>query len=128
MRGMTLKIRRRGRRRPPGAEVGQVMPLILVALLLAGLAAAGVLRVAAVASQRSSAQAAADAAALAGAAEGPDAARQVASANNARLVAYRQTGDDVTVTVERHGVRGRATARWLPGVPSPRRGAKGGMP
>lgn len=92
---------------------GQVLPLVLVALLLAGLVAAGAARIGVAASQRASAQAAADAAALAGAAEGYDDAEQVAAANKARVVSYRQLGADVVVEVVRAGVHARARARWL---------------
>jgi hypothetical protein len=55
------------------------------------------------------AHAAADAAALAGAAEGEDAAREVADRNGAELVRWRIEGDDVWVEV-RLG-RARAVAK-----------------
>lgn len=93
---------------------GQVAPLALVALLLAGLLALGVARVGVAASSRASAQAAADAVALAGASDGRAAAADVAEANQATLVAFRQQGDDVEVTVERRGATATARARWDP--------------
>lgn len=49
--------------------------------------------------ERSRAQTAADAAALAGAAEGEEAAREVAEANGASVVTWRAAGDDVWVEV-----------------------------
>ena len=97
-------------RRP---QRGQVLPLVLIGLLLAGLVGAGLVRLAVVESRRSSAQAAADAAALAGAADGEGAARRLAAENGARIVAYEPAGRDVRVVVERAGVRAHARARWV---------------
>lgn len=94
-------------------ERGQALPLALVAILLAGLVAAGSVRLGVAASHRAGAQAAADAAALAGAADGREGASRVASANRARLVSYREEEFDVVVAVERFGVRAEARARWL---------------
>ncbi|QXC59818.1 hypothetical protein KSP35_15720 [Aquihabitans sp. G128] len=93
---------------------GQVVPLVAVALLLAGVLGLGLVHLAAGASRRAAAQAAADAAALAGAAGGRAAATEVAAANQARLVRYREEGDDVVVAVERRGARASARARWEP--------------
>lgn len=97
---------------------GQVLPLVLVALLLAGVAGLGLVRLAVVSSQRSAAQAAADAAALAGAAEGEGAARRLAVANESEVLSYQSDGLDVEVVVRRRGVTATARARWLL-VPSP---------
>lgn len=91
---------------------GQVLPLLLVAVLLAGVAGLGLVRLAVASSQRSAAQAAADAAALAGAAEGEGAARRLAVANEAEVVSYRTDGLDVEVVVRRRGVTATARARW----------------
>ncbi|HEX2065084.1 MAG TPA: hypothetical protein VHE80_11755, partial [Acidimicrobiales bacterium] len=60
---------------------------------------------------RARAVTAADAAALAGAASGPDAARAAAESNGARLVDYRQLGTDTRVEVELDGARATARAR-----------------
>lgn len=109
------------RRGPSRSEAGQVVPVVAVAMLLAGLIGLGVARLAATSADRSAAQAAADAAALAGAARGPDAARRVAAANGARVVAYREHGVDVVVEVVRQGHRARARARWTPTVATPPR-------
>ncbi|CAN5475061.1 hypothetical protein BH10ACT1_BH10ACT1_40910 [soil metagenome] len=92
---------------------GQVVPILALLLLFAGVVGVGLVHVAAAASQRAAAEAAADATALAGAADGREAAEEVAGANDARLVSYRTVGDDVLVTVERHGATGRARARWV---------------
>ena len=91
---------------------GQTVPLLVLLVALAGLVAVGLVEVAGAAARRASAEAAADATALAGAADGPDAARRVATANGARVVVYNETGVDVAVTVVRRGVRASARARW----------------
>jgi len=87
-------------------ESGQVLPL--VALLMVAVAGAGVfvVRLGGLAAERARASAAADAAALAGAAEGREAADRLAHANGGRVVAYREDHDDTEVRV---GL-GRATA------------------
>lgn len=91
---------------------GQVVPLLAVALVLFGLLALGLVRVSTTVTHRSAAQAAADAAALAGVADGRDAATEVAEANDAEMIAYVDDGGEVQVTVERRGVRATARARW----------------
>ena len=91
---------------------GQVVPILAVVLVLAGILAIGLVHVAVAASQKGSAEAAAEAAALAGAAEGPGAARQVASENDARVVNFVTLDADVVVTVVRRGIRATARARW----------------
>jgi outer membrane lipoprotein SlyB len=58
---------------------------------------------------RAQARTAADAAALAGAVEGPDAARELARRNGAELVSYRREGPQVVVVVQVG--RARADAR-----------------
>jgi hypothetical protein len=60
------------------------------------------------------AQVAADAAALAGLDGGPGAASALARANGGTVVAFRQLGDDVLVTVVVHGVRATARASRAP--------------
>lgn len=96
------------------SQRGQVVPLLAVALVLFGVVALGLVRVSTAVTQRSAAQAAADATALAGAVDGPAAADEVAAANGARVVAYLDGGGEVEVTVERRGVRATARARWDP--------------
>ncbi len=93
---------------------GQVVPILAVVLVLAGILAFGLVHVAVAASQKASAEAAAEAAALAGAAEGPGAARSVARENGARVVGYVTLDVDVLVTVVRRGIQATARARWVP--------------
>jgi hypothetical protein len=93
-------------------ERGQVLPMVLVAVLVTGVVALGLVHVAAASARRGAAQAAADSAALAGAAGGEQEARSAAAANGARLVSYETSGTDVVVVVERSGIRAHARARW----------------
>ena len=93
------------------SDGGQAMPLVL------GVGAVGVVVLRAVvpraggAGDRARAVTAADAAALAGAAEGEDAARQVAADNGGRIVAWHAEGPDVWVTVVVGEARAQAKAR-----------------
>ena len=87
-------------------ENGQVLPLVALLLVAVGGAAVLTVRLGGLATDRGRASAAADAAALAGAAEGHDGAARLARANDGRLLSYRRDGDDTEVRV---GV-GRATA------------------
>ena len=68
-------------------ERGSVAPLLAVLVVAAGAAALGLGRIGGAAVARAQARTAADAAALAGAADGEQAARAIATANGARLVA-----------------------------------------
>ncbi|MEZ5137617.1 MAG: pilus assembly protein TadG-related protein [Acidimicrobiales bacterium] len=95
-------------------QEGQAALLAMVALLLAATAIAGVAHLGRAAAQRAGVQAAADAAALAGASGGRDAAERLAGANGAELVAFVAEGPDVEVTVVRGPVRATARARWDP--------------
>lgn len=92
-----------------GVERGQVAPLLVVFLAVVAVVAAVVVDLGGAAVAAARAQTAADAAALAGAAEGDGSARSVAAANGAELVDFAQEGAVVTVEV-RLG-RARATAR-----------------
>jgi hypothetical protein len=87
-----------------------------VVVLVVALVALGLARLGGGAVDAARARTAADAAALAGAAEGRAAAAEVAGANGARLVSYRSLGTDVVVTVEVGPARVRARARawWEP--------------
>ncbi len=82
-----------------GDERGQATPLVALALVAMMIGVAVVLAVGAAASERGRAQTAADAAALAGAAEGESAARQLAAANGASLERFTLSGDVVEVEV-----------------------------
>jgi hypothetical protein len=92
-------MRRRGER-------GSAVPLIALVVLTIGGAIVLLGRVGGAAVDRASARTAADAAALAGAAEGQETARSVAAANGARVTSYRQLGLDTEVRVR----LGKATA------------------
>lgn len=96
----------------PGAEQGQVVPVLAVALVIAAALGFGLARVGAAATLEAQAEAAADGAALAGAAQGRPAAEEVAAANGAIVIAYVEQGLDVVVEIERRGVRATARARW----------------
>jgi len=76
-----------------------VTPLIVVAMALVTLVLLGVARLGAAADDRARAHTAADAAALAGAADGRSAAETLALQNGARLVAFDTVGSDAIVTV-----------------------------
>ena len=91
-------------------ERGVILPAFALWLAMAVLCAALVVGVSARASERAKAQAFADAVALAGAAEGEDAAAEIARANGAEVVSYRKNGAAVEVTVEAFGVRATAAA------------------
>ena len=110
----------RGARQPtlPSArlgDVGQTTPL--AALLLALVAGSLVLlgQLGGLLADRARARTAADAAALAGAAEGDAAARAVAGANGATVETVFRDGDDVEVTVRSGAARATARARrsWV---------------
>ncbi len=94
------------------AQEGQAVPLVVVALLLAALAGAGLVRVAVASAERAATQAAADASALAGANDGRAAADRLARRNGAVLIAYEEVDLDVVVTVRRGRFSAHARARW----------------
>jgi hypothetical protein len=80
-------------------ERGSVLPLAALAVLIAGGTVLLLGRLGQAAVARASARTAADAAALAGAADGEQAAREVASANGATVLRYEVLGADTRVTV-----------------------------
>lgn len=96
---------------PSASERGQAMPLVLGVVALAVVVLLALVPLAQGTAQRARAVTAADAAALAGAAEGEAAARRVAADNGGRLVAWRAEGSDVWVTVVVGDARARAKAR-----------------
>lgn len=104
-------------------EGGQVLPLVTVVILLAGLACLLVGRLGGAAVARAQAMTAADAAALAGAAADREAAEAAASANGGRLIRFERVGSDTRVRVELGGAG--ATARARPGATG---GQEGGRP
>lgn len=82
-----------------GNERGSMAPLVALVVVLAGAACLVLGRLGGVATATARAQTAADAAALAGAADGPDAARALARANGARVARVDVDGDAVEVAV-----------------------------
>lgn len=107
MSAQTFRSDRIARHRERGqALLAAVLLLAIVAGGASLLVALG-LRADAVAQART----AADAAALAGAVDGRDAAEQVAHANGARLVRFERDGAEAQVTVERRGATATARAR-----------------
>lgn len=81
-------------------ERGQAVPLVLAVVALAVVVLLALVPLGRRADERARAQTAADAAALAGAAEGEEAAREMAQANGAKLLDWWAAGTDVWVRVE----------------------------
>jgi hypothetical protein len=90
---------------------GQVLPLVVLLLALAAGAAVIVAQVGRVVDERARASTAADAAALAGAAEGRAAAEDLARRNGGWLEEFRQEGADTVVVVRVGRARAEARAR-----------------
>lgn len=80
-------------------EGGQATPLVLALIAVIVVVLLALVPLAQAGRDRAAARTAADAAALAGAAEGEAAAREVAAANGATLVSWRADGLDVWVVV-----------------------------
>jgi hypothetical protein len=110
-----------------GDDRGQAVPLAAAMLAVVAVALVGLVPVGVAVLERAAARTAADAAALAGAVEGEQAARDLAEANGGELVAYQRTGDEVLVRVRvgqgAADARARATTRVAP--PATRPGAAG---
>jgi len=87
--------------RPSTSDRGQALSLVVVTIVFVAMAAFAVGKVVAHIADRSRAQTAADAAALAGATDGIGAADRVAALNGGRLLSFRSNagGDGVTVVV-----------------------------
>ena len=96
-----------------GSERGQAVVLLLMVVAMAALAVVGVGEFSGRVIDRSRAQTAADAAALAATAGGPTAASSLATDNGARLVSYIDVDGAITVVVDVDGQR--ATARATDG-------------
>ncbi len=96
---------------PNGVDRGQVTPLVLAVIALAVVVLLALVPLARAAGERAQARTAADAAALAGAAEGEGAAREVAAANGATLVRWHAAGVEVWVEVTVGRARAVAKAR-----------------
>ncbi len=101
-----------------GDDRGQATPLAVAMLAVVAVALVGLVPVGRALGDRARARTAADAAALAGAAEGEQAARSLAAENGAELVEFERSGDEVVVRVEVGDVdayaRARATRRAAP--------------
>lgn len=89
---------------------GQTMPLAALILVGVTLALTVVVDLGRSADAAARARTAADAAALAGVADGCDTARYLADANGARLASCRRHGATITVEIELDGHRARASA------------------
>ncbi len=114
----------RRRRGESGGESGSVTMLMAGLILIAGLVVVGLARLGGAAVDRASAQAAADASALAGARHGEGEAVRVAERNAATLVSFTsetQTdgSTEVQVVVTLGEVRVSARARYVPPPPPP---------
>jgi hypothetical protein len=112
-----------------GDDRGQALPLAAAMLAVVTVALVGLVPVGLAVRERAAARTAADAAALAGAVEGEQAAHDLAAANGGELVAFRRTGDEVVVRV-RVGdavadARARATTRAAPPATGPGAVARG---
>jgi hypothetical protein len=106
---------------PVRRQRGLVTPLVVAVMALVTLLLLGVARLGAAANDRARAHLAADAAALAGAAEGRSAAAALAAKNGGQLVAFRVVGTDTIVTVVVGKMRAMARARADPPALGPRR-------
>jgi hypothetical protein len=92
-------------------DAGQTVPLAVAMLAIVTVALVALAPVGRALADRAHARTAADAAALAGAAEGEQAARALAGANGADLVEFERAGDEVVVRVRVGDVDAYARAR-----------------
>lgn len=119
-------LRCRGRRARSHDDRGQAVPLAAAMLAIVVVALVGLVPAGRALADRARARTAADAAALAGAAEGEQAARALAAGNGGALVDYERTGDEVVVRVRVGDVdayaRARATTTAAPGQDRPGEG------
>ena len=92
-------------------ERGSTLPFMALAIVLAGVIIVLLGRGGGAATSRAGARSAADAAALAGAAAGRSAAHDLAEANGAELISYREIGNDTEVRVRLGPAEATARAR-----------------
>jgi Tfp pilus assembly protein PilX len=92
-------------------DAGQILPMVAVVLLVVALMGLLVVRLGMQVDRRAQAQAAADAVALAGAAEGEVRAGSVAEANGVVLESFEARGHEVEVIVRLGDERATARAR-----------------
>lgn len=98
-------------------ERGQVAPLVAVILVCGGFLCLVVARFGVAATERATARTAADAIALAGAADGRAAADEIAAANGAGITRYETSGRDVKVRARWADAAATAKARREAGYP-----------
>lgn len=119
-----------GRARVPHGERGSIVPLVALIVLAAGGLAFALGRLGGAAVERAQARTAADAAALAGAVEGVDAAHDLAAANGGTVESVTTDGPDIEVVVvigdARAPARARRSAPDAGGRTDARDGAGGG--
>lgn len=112
-------------RRGPEPDRGQATPLVCVAVALAAVLILALATYGGLVVDAARARAAADAAALAGAADGHEAATRLAVANGGQLESFGLEGLDVVVTVRvgraRESARARREGTWC--EPASREGA-----
>lgn len=109
-----------GPERRASGQRGSVLPLAALLLVVGGGLCVGLGRLGGDAVESAQARTAADAAALAGAAEGEDVAREVAEDNAAVVVSFLQEGLDVEIRVRVGAAEAVARAtRTAGGVPVP---------
>ncbi len=106
---------------------GQVMPLAVAMVAIVTVALVGLVPVGHAVRDRARARTAADAAALAGAVDGQEAARELAADNGAVLVGFERSGDEVVVLVRVGDTTARARARaTVASTPVPGATGRGG--
>src|SRR5919197_1281850 len=93
------------------SERGQVAPLVAVLVVAAGVLCVVVVRFGLAGAHRAVARTSADAVALAGAADGQNAAQGIAAANESELERYEASGRDVKVRVRYGDAAATAKAR-----------------
>lgn len=98
----------------PGSERGSILPLVALLIFTVGGLCLGLGRLGGDAVEAAQVRTAADAAALAGAAEGEAAAREVAEDNGAELLSF--TGEGLEVQVRARLGDAEAVARAVRGV------------
>jgi len=107
---------------------GQAMPLAAAMVAVVAVALVGLVPVGRALADRARARTAADAAALAGAVEGEQAARELAIGNGGELIGFERTGQEVIVRVRVGAVdayaRARATTRAVGAGPGPGSGGE----
>ena len=111
-------------------ERGQALPLLALVIVVGGMAVVLLGRLGGAAVERARASAAADAAALAGAAEGRPTADALAATNGGRVVGYEDLGDDVRARARVGRAEATARARRTGGggvVPAGREGVAPGL-